>query len=121
MLLHGFFGIYFEIKRIIYLYLNMIMNLAGVLSICLICSLTSAHDVEDFSWQDVDGRSYIPEVKNQNFPSACNSGWALATVDMLNTKIKIFRNASSPDISLSTQVLLSCDTYDFGCMGVRFI
>jgi hypothetical protein len=27
------------------------------------------------------------------------------------------RNATSPDISLSIQVLLSCDNLDYGCLG----
>ncbi len=36
---------------------------------------------------------------------------------MLESRIKRMRNASSPDISLSVQVLLSCDTFNYGCMG----
>ena len=59
-------------------------------------------------------------VTNQNFPQVCNSGWAFATTNALNSRIKIARKAQSPDISLSTQVLLNCDQLDNGCLGVNF-
>jgi hypothetical protein len=39
---------------------------------------------------------------------------------MIESRIKRMRKAASPDISLSTQVLLSCDTLDYGCLGVIF-
>jgi hypothetical protein len=76
---------------------------------------------DDFSWADINGVSYLGPVKSQNFPHACNSGWAFSTIGMLESRIKRRRNASSPDISLSTQVLLSCDNLDFGCLGVLFL
>ncbi len=64
--------------------------------------------------------SYLSPAKNQNFPYACNSGWAFSTIGMLEARIKNIRKGATPDISLSTQVLLSCDTLDFGCLGVKF-
>lgn len=73
---------------------------------------------DKFSWDDVNGMTYLSTVKNQNFPYSCNSGWAFSTIGMLESRIKRLRKAASPDISLSTQVLLSCDTLDYGCLGV---
>ena len=70
-----------------------------------------------FSWDNYNGTSFLLSVPNQNFPSACNSGWAFSTINVLNSRIKIKRRAASPDISLSVQVLLSCDTSDYGCLG----
>ena len=60
-------------------------------------------------------------IYNQNFPQVCASGWAIATTSALSSRIKIRRNASSPDIELSPQVLLNCDNYDNGCLGVSFM
>ncbi len=37
---------------------------------------------------------------------------------MIESRIKRLRKAQSPDITLSTQILLSCDTLDYGCLGV---
>lgn len=81
----------------------------------------SAQSNDRFSWDDFNGTSFITDVRNQNFPNACNSGWALSSIDILNSRLKIARMAASPDITLSSQVLLSCDELDFGCMGVFFI
>ena len=70
-----------------------------------------------FSWDNYNDTSFLLTVPNQNFPYACNSGWAFSTINLLNSRIKIKRKAASPDISLSVQVLLSCDTLDYGCLG----
>ncbi len=76
---------------------------------------------EQFSWDNIEGVTYLGPVKNQNFPYSCNGGWAFSTIGMLESRIKYMRKAASPDISLSTQVLLSCDFLDFGCTAVRNI
>ena len=94
------------------------MNLSHILVLTLLTCL-GLQAPASFSWDDINGVSYLSEVKNQNFPAPCNSGWAISTIDMLNSRIKVLRKAQSPDISLSAQVLLSCDKFDFGCMGVR--
>lgn len=89
--------------------------------ICLLFMQASTIELEDlptnFTWANINNISYIGPVRNQNFPNSCNSGWAFSTIHMLDSRIKRRRNATSPDISLSVQVLLSCDTLDFGCMG----
>lgn len=96
----------------------------SILVVVLLCPTTQIESLQanpdNFSWDNVDGMTYLSPVKNQNFPYACNSGWAFSTVAMLEARIKNLRKAATPDISLSTQVLLSCDTLDFGCLGVFF-
>ena len=102
-------------------------RLLTAITIFIIISISQGLGVEsndplpiNFSWANVNNRSYLTHIYNQNFPKPCNSGWAFATLNALNARIKIRRNATSPDVVLSTQVLLSCDEYDFGCLGVIF-
>lgn len=38
---------------------------------------------DQFSWDNINGVTYLNSVKNQNFPYSCNSGWAFATIGML--------------------------------------
>ncbi len=40
--------------------------------------------------------TYLSTVKNQNFPYACNSGWAFSTIGMLESRIKNLRKAATP-------------------------
>lgn len=98
--------------------------LLGIFLVILVNAVIGMEELaglpDQFSWDNVNGVTYISPVKNQNFPYSCNSGWAFATIGMLEARIKKLRNAASPDISLSTQVLLSCDFLDYGCMGVCF-
>lgn len=89
-----------------------------LLAVLLIITVhTAAPDT--FSWDNVNGTSFVPLVRSQNIPAACSSGWALSAADVLNSRIKIRRKAASPDLEISSQVLLSCDEMDFGCMGVH--
>jgi hypothetical protein len=82
-------------------------------------SLSAVGDLPDnYSWDNINGVNFLGPVRNQNFPFNCNSGWAFSAIGVLEARIKKRRNASSPDISLSPQVLLSCDTANFGCLGV---
>jgi cathepsin X len=73
----------------------------------------------EFSWDNVNGSNYLPPVRNQWFPQPCNSGWAMAATNVINSRIKILRNAKWPDVQLSPQVLLDCDSLDYGCFGVH--
>ncbi|CAD8079100.1 unnamed protein product [Paramecium primaurelia] len=70
---------------------------------------------ENFSWADVDGKNFLTYTRNQNSPQFCNGGWAFAVTGALSDRIKIKRNAAFPEIVLSTQVLISCDTQSDGC------
>lgn len=97
------------------------MQLRRIALAALVIIAVHAAAPETFSWDNHNGTSFIPVVRNQNMPAACNSGWALAAADVLNARIKIRRRAASPDLEISSQVLLSCDENDFGCMGVLVI
>jgi hypothetical protein len=72
----------------------------------------------EFSWADINGSTFVPPVRNQWFPAPCNSGWAMAATNVLNSRIKIRRQGQWPDVQLSPQVLLDCDSLDYGCFGV---
>jgi cathepsin X len=72
----------------------------------------------NFTWTNINDTTFVPTPKNQNFPKVCNSAWAFAAISVLNSRIKIQRKATWPDISLSPQVLLECDNSNFGCDGV---
>lgn len=68
-------------------------------------------------WGNVNGINYLTLQRNQILPQYCGSCWAFAVTSSLSDRIKIMRNASWPDIILSPQVLLSCDTVNRGCSG----
>lgn len=70
------------------------------IAICLVAVLISCNTQapDSFSWDNVNGTSFISEVHSQNFPSACNSGWAFSAIDVFNSKMKIARKAASPDL-----------------------
>lgn len=83
----------------------------------LICACAHKAAPDHFSWDNVDGITYLPEIHSQNYPQPCQSGWAFSAIDVLNSRLKIRRKAASPDLEMGVQVLLSCDELDFGCMG----
>lgn len=70
-----------------------------------------------FSWNNVDGVNYLTNVRNQHIPQYCGSCWAHATTSALSDRIKIARGAAWPDINLSPQVVISCDSKNDGCHG----
>lgn len=92
------------------------------LVLSLLLSLTLAALPANFTWANVNATNFLGINQNQNQPNRCESGWAFATINTLNSRLKL-RMAqtgfSSPDVSLSVQVLLECDTNDFGCLGVN--
>ena len=55
--------------------------------------------------------------RNQHIPVYCGSCWSFAVTSALSDRIKISRNAAWPDINLSPQVLISCNTVSGGCHG----
>jgi hypothetical protein len=87
--------------------MNPIINNRLILILLFLCLTISAPP--SFSWDNINGTSFVPEVHNQNLPYPCNSGWAFSTVDVFNSKMKIGRKAASPDYEIAVQVLLSCD------------
>ncbi len=96
------------------------MNLPQMLMIIFVVALGVRGLPDQFSWDNVNGTSFVPETHSQNFPMPCNSGWAFSAADVFNSRMKIRRKAASPDLEIAVQVLLSCDEFDYGCMGVTF-
>lgn len=65
----------------------------------------------EFSWNNVNGTSYLTRALNQHIPQYCGSCWAHAAISALQDRIKIFKafhNIDGPDIYLSIQFLLNC-------------
>ena len=71
----------------------------------------------NWMWNDVNGTNYLTNMRNQHIPQYCGSCWAHAATSALSDRIKIARNASWPDINISPQVVISCETIDDGCHG----
>lgn len=72
------------------------MNPKKLLLLFAIFLFASCQTPEPFSWDNVNGTSFITEVHSQNYPYPCNSGWAFAAIDVFNSRIKIKRKAASP-------------------------
>ena len=71
----------------------------------------------NFVWNNVDGKNYLTNMRNQHVPSYCGSCWAHAATSALSDRIKIARKAAWPDVNIAPQVLISCETQDDGCHG----
>ena len=72
---------------------------------------------ENWLWNNVNGKNMITNVFNQHVPQYCGSCWAHAATSSLSDRIKIARNAAWPDVNISPQVIISCETKDLGCHG----
>lgn len=73
----------------------------------------SAEDLPDnFSWQNVKGKSYLTKMLNQHIPQYCGSCWAHGALSALADRIKIARGEEEdgPEINLSIQYVLNCGT-----------
>jgi cathepsin X len=68
-------------------------------------------------WNDIEGKSYLTQMRNQHVPQYCGSCWAHASTSALSDRIKILRKGAWPDINLAPQVLISCEMQDDGCDG----
>jgi len=68
-------------------------------------------------WNKKDGKNFLTNVFNQHVPTYCGSCWAHAATSAFSDRIKIQRKAAWPDINVSPQVLISCETPDQGCHG----
>jgi cathepsin X len=72
---------------------------------------------KEWFWNNVDGKSYLTNIRNQHVPQYCGSCWAHASTSALSDRIKIARKGAWPDINISPQVVISCETQDDGCHG----
>mmetsp|Transcript_22868 Transcript_22868/g.28054 ORF Transcript_22868/g.28054 Transcript_22868/m.28054 type:complete len:363 (-) Transcript_22868:215-1303(-) len=63
---------------------------------------------KEFSWEDVDGQSYLTHSLNQHLPQYCGSCWAHGAISSLGDRIKIARGGQGSDINLSIQFILNC-------------
>ena len=70
---------------------------------------------ESFVWNNVNGKNYLTNMKNQHIPQYCGSCWAQAATSVMSDRIKIARDAAWPDINIAPQVLVACT--DGGCNG----
>jgi len=71
---------------------------------------------DTYIWNNVNGTSYLTNLRNQHIPQYCGSCWAHAATSALSDRIKIARKAAWPDINIAPQVLISCSGDD-GCHG----
>lgn len=72
---------------------------------------TSAADLPaNWDWRDIKGINYVVPSLNQHIPKYCGACWIFATVHALSDRIKIARNALTPEITLAPQALLNCGT-----------
>jgi cathepsin X len=73
---------------------------------------------EAFSWENVDGESYLTHSLNQHLPQYCGSCWAHGSISALGDRIKIARKGKGDDINLSIQYILNCGAETAGsCHG----
>merc|ERR1712238_349987 len=63
---------------------------------------------DEFTWQDVDGSSFLTHSLNQHIPQYCGSCWAHGSVSALADRIKIARGGVGIDINPSVQYMLNC-------------
>jgi cathepsin X len=62
----------------------------------------------EFSWSNVNGKSYLTRVLNQHIPQYCGSCWAHASMSALADRIKISNPLTITEIELSIQFILNC-------------
>lgn len=54
---------------------------------------------QEFTWQNVNGYSYVTRVRNQHIPQYCGSCWAHAALSSLADRVKIMRSYTGPKLS----------------------
>merc|ERR1719162_2974879 len=69
-------------------------------------------------WRDYEGNNFMPWTRNQHIPQYCGSCWSFAATTAFASRIMIARGDAFPEISLSPQLVLDCDTdNNYGCHG----
>lgn len=68
---------------------------------------------KDWDWSNIEGVNYVSPPRRQG---DCGSCYAISTVEMLESRLRILTNKEF-NKELSTQYLLSCSFYTEGCDG----
>ncbi len=79
-------------------------NIAGSLKMALPAS---------FDWRNNNG-NYVTKPKDQGY---CGSCWAFASTGAIESKYMITKKTPGLNIDLAEQILVSCDTSNYGCNG----
>lgn len=66
-----------------------------------------------FDWRNNNG-NYVTRPKDQG---DCGSCWAFASIGAIESKYMITKKTPGLNIDLSEQILVSCDTSNYGCNG----
>lgn len=67
----------------------------------------------EWDWSDIEGVNYVSEPREQG---ECGSCYAIATIEMIEARLRILTNKSFDEL-LSAAFLLSCGLYTEGCDG----
>lgn len=79
-------------------------NIAGMLKMSLPTS---------FDWRNNNG-NYVTKPKDQGY---CGSCWAFASTGAIESKYMITKKTPGLNVDFSEQILVSCDTSNYGCNG----
>jgi hypothetical protein len=71
----------------------------------------------NFSWGNANGKNYLSVVRNSNVPQYCDASYIFAVTSSLSDRIAVARGGIFPEINMSPQMLLSCNTANNGCNG----
>ncbi len=72
---------------------------------------------KNWHWGNVNGTNFLTQMRNQHIPHYCGGCWAFGTTSAISDRISIMRGGKWPEINISPQVLLSCNTKNNGCHG----
>lgn len=68
-------------------------------------------------WGNHNSKNYLSQMRNQHIPTYCGSCWAHAVASSISDRIAIMRNNKFPEIVLSPQYLINCESHSSGCKG----
>lgn len=72
---------------------------------------------KNHDWGNYEGKNYLSQMRNQHIPEYCGSCWAHAVASSISDRIAIKRGNVFPEITLSPQYLINCESHSLGCKG----
>lgn len=72
---------------------------------------------KNHDWANFNSKNFLSQIRNQHNPNYCGSCWAQAVASSISDRIAILRNNKFPEIVLSPQYLMNCETHSQGCKG----